>query len=60
MLTTGTGFRKLRWRSDLIILDIILPGEFDGYEVCRRIRSFSRVPIIMLTARAWKQTKFRI
>jgi DNA-binding response OmpR family regulator len=42
---------------DLIILDIILPGEFDGYEVCRRIRSFSRVPIIMLTARALEADK---
>ncbi len=36
---------------DLIILDIMLPG-LDGYEVCRRIREFSAVPIIMLTARS--------
>lgn len=34
---------------DLILLDIGLPG-IDGYEVCRRIREFSNVPIIMLTA----------
>jgi len=35
---------------DLIILDIMLPGT-DGYEVCRRIREYSAVPILMLTAR---------
>ncbi len=44
---------------DLIILDIILPGEFDGYDVCRRIRSFSGVPIIMLTAKALEKDKVR-
>ena len=35
---------------DLIILDLMLPG-LDGWEVCRQIRSTSKVPIIMLTAR---------
>lgn len=35
----------------LVILDIMLPGE-DGFSVCRRIRSESAVPIIMLTARS--------
>jgi two-component system response regulator ResD len=35
---------------DLIILDLMLP-ELDGWEVCRQIRSTSKVPIIMLTAR---------
>lgn len=35
---------------DLIILDIMMP-ETDGYELCRRIREFSGVPIIMLTAK---------
>src|SRR4030065_1791387 len=34
----------------LVILDIMLP-ELDGFEVCRRKRSISEVPIIMLTAR---------
>ncbi len=34
---------------DLILLDIRMPG-LDGYEVCRRVREFSTVPIIMLTA----------
>lgn len=37
---------------DLVLLDIMLPGEMDGYEVCRRIREFSAVPIVMLTAKA--------
>lgn len=36
---------------DLIVLDLMLPG-MDGWEVCRQIRSNSRVPIIMLTARS--------
>ena len=35
---------------DLILLDLMLPG-VDGYEVCRRVRATSMVPIIMLTAR---------
>ena len=36
---------------DLVILDLMLPG-LDGWEVCRQIRASSKVPIIMLTARA--------
>tara|TARA_B100001559_G_scaffold320951_1_gene335072 strand:+ start:118 stop:822 length:705 start_codon:yes stop_codon:yes gene_type:complete len=38
-------------KLDLIILDIILP-QIDGYKVCRILRKFSRVPIILLTALA--------
>ncbi|MEN3341827.1 MAG: hypothetical protein V7644_1231 [Actinomycetota bacterium] len=34
----------------LVVLDIGLPG-IDGFEVCRRVRALSRVPIVMLTAR---------
>ncbi len=34
---------------DVILLDLMLPV-YDGYEVCRQIREFSDVPIIMLTA----------
>ncbi|WII70848.1 response regulator transcription factor [Bdellovibrio sp. 22V] len=37
-------------KFDAIILDVMLP-EMDGFEVCKRIRSFSEVPILMLTAR---------
>ena len=39
-----------RTPPDLIILDIMLPGK-DGMELCREIRQFSNVPIIMITAR---------
>lgn len=38
-------------RVDLVILDLMLPGE-DGLSLCRRIRMTSQLPIIMLTARA--------
>jgi DNA-binding response OmpR family regulator len=38
-------------QPDLILLDIILPGEMDGYQVAKRLREFSDVPIIMLTAK---------
>ena len=34
----------------LIILDVMMP-KIDGWEVCREIRSYSKVPIIMLTAK---------
>lgn len=37
-------------KPDLILLDLMLPG-IDGIEVCKRIRSESGVPIVMLTAR---------
>lgn len=37
-------------RADLIVLDIMLPGE-DGFDICRRLRAESNIPIIMLTAR---------
>ena len=39
-----------RDQPDLIVLDLMLP-ELDGMEVCRQIRRFSDVPIMMLTAR---------
>lgn len=35
---------------DIILLDVMLP-KMDGFEVCRQVREFSKVPIIMLTAK---------
>ncbi len=45
-----SGLEKALKEPDLVILDLMLP-RLDGYEVCKRIRAKSRVPIIMLTAR---------
>ena len=39
----------LKENPDLILLDVMLPG-MDGFEVCRKVREKSQVPIIMLTA----------
>jgi len=36
--------------ADVVVLDVMLPG-VDGFEVCRRLRRDSDVPVIMLTAR---------
>lgn len=36
---------------DLVILDVMMP-KMDGWQVCREIRSYSKAPIIMLTAKA--------
>jgi DNA-binding response OmpR family regulator len=40
----------------LVVLDIMLP-DIDGFQVCREIRRFSSVPVIMLTARSEDQDK---
>jgi DNA-binding response OmpR family regulator len=46
-----TALQVARTQSpDLVILDVLLPG-LDGFEVCRRLRRESAVPIIMLTAK---------
>jgi DNA-binding response OmpR family regulator len=54
VLCVGTGAAALSSlehdRPQLVVLDIGLP-DFDGFEVCRRIRARSTVPIVMLTAR---------
>ncbi len=45
-----------RESPDLVVLDLMLPG-LSGEEVCRRLRQRSRVPVIMLTAKAREQDK---
>jgi len=46
-------------QPDLILLDIVLTGAIDGYNVAQRIREFSDVPIIMLTARVRESDKLQ-
>jgi len=54
VVIAGDGAEALRLfasdPADLVILDVTIPLP-DGFEVCRRIRETSRVPILMLTAR---------
>lgn len=62
IITAGSGRQALdifdRNNIDLIILDLGLP-DTDGFEVLREIRTFSIVPIIILTARDDEQDKVR-
>ena len=45
------GLEAIRSSSiDMVVLDVMLPG-LDGFEVMREIRKFSRIPVVMLTAR---------
>jgi len=49
--TARAGLEEIgRHPPDAIILDVMLP-DLDGFETCRRIRSFSSVPVVMLTAK---------
>ena len=43
---------------DLVILDIMMP-KIDGFEVCRRLREWSQIPIIMLSARGDESDKVK-
>ncbi len=42
----------------LVVLDVMMP-KVDGWQVCREIRAYSKVPVIMLTARADEQDELR-
>ena len=45
------GIERIKHENfDLVVLDVMLP-EIDGFVTCRRIRQFSEIPIVMLTAR---------
>ena len=62
ILTAGDGYKAIelaeREKPDLILLDIRMPG-LDGYQTCERIREFSDVPIIILSAVAGSRDKVR-
>lgn len=50
-LTAEEGLRKAyRYQPDLVLLDIMMP-EMDGYEICKRLRDMSDMPVIFLTAK---------
>ncbi len=49
-------FRKREF--DLVVLDLMLP-EMDGYNVCKRMRRDSEIPIVMLTARTSDEEKIK-
>ena len=53
--TAGDGIAGLKlardWQPDLVLLDVMLPL-LDGFEVCKRIRAESDIPVLLLTARA--------
>jgi two-component system KDP operon response regulator KdpE len=61
VLTAVTGERAVEMTAieqpDLVLLDIVLTGAIDGYIVAQRIREFSNVPIIMLTAKVREYDK---
>lgn len=48
--SSSEGLTQIREKTpDLVILDLMMP-EMDGWEVCRAVRAFSEVPIIVLSA----------
>lgn len=52
-VTTARDGKEMRralgdWRIDLVVLDLMLPGE-DGLSLCRTLRADSQIPVIMLT-----------
>src|SRR5437588_7388652 len=46
-------------QPDLILLDLCLPGEFDGLEVCRQVRQLVQTPIIILSAVSEEKQKVK-
>ncbi len=63
VLAASSGMQAIEMAAleqpDLVILDIVLLGELDGYETARRIREFSNLPIIMLTAKVRESDMLR-
>ncbi|MGI5834985.1 MAG: response regulator transcription factor [Chloroflexota bacterium] len=62
VLTAANGFAALDVANieapDLVVLDVIMPG-LDGFEVLKRLRSQSSIPVILLTARGSDADKVR-
>jgi DNA-binding response OmpR family regulator len=52
VLATNSSFAGVEasksWHPDVVVLDLIMPG-MDGWEVCRKIRETSQVPILVLS-----------
>lgn len=47
---------------DLVLLDLMLPGQYDGFEVCRRLRadpSTRQVPVVVITAMDDEESRSR-
>ena len=61
-MSAGDGAEALklveREAPDLVVLDIIMP-RMDGFETCRRLREWSTIPIIMLSAKDEEQDKVK-
>ncbi|HAE84755.1 MAG TPA: DNA-binding response regulator [Ktedonobacter sp.] len=62
VLTASDGKQALELiearEPDLVLLDVMMP-KMDGFTVCQRVREFSSVPIIMVTARGQEQDRVR-
>lgn len=62
VLEAENGFEALKklvgQRVDLVILDIMMP-EMDGWDVCKKIREHSELPIMMLTAKSSEHDKLQ-
>src|SRR5499433_3127573 len=61
-IAAGDGQQALEqieaYAPDLVLLDVMMP-RLDGFTVCQRVREFSIVPIIIVTARGQDQDKVR-
>jgi CheY-like chemotaxis protein len=55
----GAGMQAMeRVRPDLVLLDVMMPGDLDGYQVCQRIKSRPELRgtvVVLLTARGQKE-----
>lgn len=49
------GYEKVRsFRPDILLLDVMMPGEMDGYQLCAKLKAeseFSNLAVVLLTAR---------